>query len=65
MTKKYLCNNCGKEFTPKTKVVDLTVLSINHHFEEKSDETFQIETLGEFCFECTMKLEKIIKEGIQ
>jgi len=52
--RKYICDNCGKEFESQEKLNDLLFRW------NDGEEAF----LGEYCGECSDKIKARIKEGV-
>lgn len=56
MTRKYVCDNCGKESENKDEFLTLAWLTV---------ESNEIEENGEFCTECQEKIRNFVSEGFQ
>ena len=56
MTRKYLCDNCGKEVEKK----DLYQLDAFNIEDDDNDID-----MGELCSDCTKKVRKFVKDGFQ
>jgi len=56
MTRKYICDNCGKE-VEKKNLFQLSAFNVEDSDDDRD--------LGEVCTECLDKLVKFVKEGFQ
>ena len=57
MTRKYVCDNCGKETDDKEEIKLLQYISVEPPFEA--------EEVADLCAECREKLDKCIGDGFQ
>ena len=55
MTRKYICDNCGKEVEHK----EFYQVEVLDYFDRLDND------LGEFCEDCIRKIEKFIEDGFK
>jgi len=71
MSRKYVCDNCGKEFAGKSYydedkreyISALWALGFSR-IEQERDKNRYWAQIGEYCEDCRKKIEARIKEGV-